>query len=536
MTSTADAPRRLRRDILVAQRWPLSGAIGASAVRYLAVLSVPWALQRGVDDGLVGADPSALLRWAVVIAALGVVDFVALGAWTYWGALAEMRALARLRGALVVALLRRPETGSTTGAGDLVLRAGRDVGLVGTWVVGLPGWAVMVTTAVVLVPGLWSLDPTLLLVAVLTLPALAVIAAVFPRKLAPRAEALARAHAARADVVDAVVRGASSLRGIGATREMRRRHGAASAALTRRSVRVTDLDARWGSLTEGVPALAVGVGVCAGVGAAIDGRLSPGGIVAFATWMGSLNIVVHVWLTRVRQVVESNVGLGRLVELLGPDGLRGLEVPEAAEPSASEVAALVAQGVRTPAPAAPIDLVASRGGFVAITGPVGVGKSTLLRVLAGQIEPSDGHVTAHGSDGVHPRVHLVPQRPLVLAATVRDNLTLRRWDSSTDVDERLRRALADVGLDSELPDLDHVIADGSLSGGQVQRLALARALVDDAPIILLDDVTSAVDEVTQERVVESLLREAQRRIVVVGTHRTALLTAADTVVTLEAAQ
>lgn len=620
--------RALRRSVVAAQAAPIGLSMLGGIVRQVAFLGLPWCLQRAVDDGLVPGDRGALLTWALVVAGLGLVQFVGICGWTYFSNLADARTAASLRGALVARLLRPegvppgPPSGVgagadrelPSGAGDLVLRAGRDVDLVRVWVHGLPTWAVIGTTVLVLVPGLWSLDPLLLAVAVACVPLLVAVALLFPRVLTPRTVALARAHAARADEVDAVVRGAASLRGIGATAAMRRRHAAASSELTQRTVRVTDAQARWEALGNGIPTLAIAIGVLVGALAVLDGRLTAGGLLAFSTWMGTVGVAVQIGLTRIAQTVDARIGLDRLVEVLGDRGLGcqhlgdpglgdqghgrpGLE-PRAGDsasddsrcahadasgragdprlrahreplaPAGSGAAVTLAvTKAQVRAGTAPVSFVAGPGVLLALTGEVGIGKSTLLRALAGLAPlvagtsetgasetgasetgtsevttPRDRSLRDPGLRDPSPidpslcdpelRIHLVPQRPLVLAASVRDNLAL-----GADVpDGALRAALHDVGLDSELPDLDAVLADGDLSGGQVQRLALARALVDDAPVLLLDDVTSAVDEPTQERIAATLRRESATRTVVVVTHRAGLLDAADRVVTLRFAR
>ncbi|WP_190174474.1 thiol reductant ABC exporter subunit CydD [Streptomyces mirabilis] len=192
-----------------------------------------------------------------------------------------------------------------------------------------------------------------------------------------------------------------------------------------------------------------------------------------------------------------------------------------------------------------VSFVVGPGETVALVGPSGVGKSTLLNVLLGFVEPVAGRVRIGGVDLAEAdveewrsRVAWVPQRPHLYAGSIAENVRLARLDAD---DAAVRRALADAGaleFVDALPDgVGTVLGeDGSgLSAGQRQRLALARAFLADRPVLLLDEPTASLDGATEAEVVAAVRRLAVGRTVLLVVHRPALLEVADRVVRLEAA-
>lgn len=172
------------------------------------------------------------------------------------------------------------------------------------------------------------------------------------------------------------------------------------------------------------------------------------------------------------------------------------------------------------------------GEVVALTGPSGVGKSTVLAALLGFVVPERGVIVAAGSaaDEFDPglwrrQFAWVPQRPGLLAGSIADNVRLGRAAAS---DDEVRRALDAAGA-GELELGTAVGEQGKLlSGGQSRRVALARALVTDAPVLLLDEPTAGLDADAEAAVVANI--RATGRTVLLVAHRPALIAAADRVV------
>jgi ATP-binding cassette subfamily B protein len=184
-----------------------------------------------------------------------------------------------------------------------------------------------------------------------------------------------------------------------------------------------------------------------------------------------------------------------------------------------------------------------RGGeTVAVVGPTGSGKSTLGLLLARLREPPPGTVFLGGRDvtelplgTVRGTIGYVPQEAFLFSRSIGDNVTLGRPHVPAGV---LQRAAATAGIADEVERFPEgwrtVVGERGLtvSGGQRQRLALARALAGAPPVLVLDDVFASVDAGTEEQIVENLRREAAGRTVLVMTHRLRAARAADRIVVL----
>lgn len=175
------------------------------------------------------------------------------------------------------------------------------------------------------------------------------------------------------------------------------------------------------------------------------------------------------------------------------------------------------------------DFSVEPGDLVAITGPSGEGKTTLLRLLLGLVAPGSGRAWLEGNMGTYPLnagsrcvFAYVPQGNSVFAGTVAENLRLVCPDATDRELERALEAACALEFVKQFPDgLDHHLGAGGrgISEGQAQRLAIARALLRRAPILLLDEATSALDVVTEQKILANLKDWVRTCILV--THRPA---------------
>ena len=175
-------------------------------------------------------------------------------------------------------------------------------------------------------------------------------------------------------------------------------------------------------------------------------------------------------------------------------------------------------------------LTAAPGEIVALVGPSGGGKTTMIRLLLGLIHPSEGRACLRTCDGQQLEMDAalrrffsyVPQGNTLLSGTIADNLRMVRPEADDAALEQALRAACAWEFVSKMPEgLNATVGEHGhgLSEGQAQRIAIARALLRDAPVLLLDEATSALDVATERAILRNLVREYPHKTCIVTTHR-----------------
>ena len=283
------------------------------------------------------------------------------------------------------------------------------------------------------------------------------------------------------------------------------------------------------------------------------GEMQVGSIVAFISYLIQILIAVMMATFMTMMIPRAMVSAERITEVLDTHSSVALPAPEVAvqpgDPRVSERAELEFDGVTFAYPGAErpvlegISFKAHAGQTVAIIGGTGSGKTTLLGLISRLFDVTGGAVKINGVDVreaapelLHGRLGYVPQRPYLFSGTVASNVRFGRPEAS---DEEVWHALTIAqarDFVAEMPEgLDSPIAQGgsNVSGGQRQRLSIARALLAKPDIYLFDDSFSALDLQTDARLRAALNPETREALMVIVAQRVSTITSADLILVLD---
>ncbi|MEL6677613.1 MAG: ABC transporter transmembrane domain-containing protein [Pseudomonadota bacterium] len=278
------------------------------------------------------------------------------------------------------------------------------------------------------------------------------------------------------------------------------------------------------------------------------GVMTPGTLVQFLIYSvlvaGSVAALSEIW----GELMRAAGATERLVELLEAED--DITDPAQPAPLPQPRGAILFEDVSFRYPARPTVAALENASFtiepgetVAIVGPSGAGKSTIFQLLLRFYDPASGRVIMDGTDirdlkreEMRTRFALVPQEPVIFAATARENIRFGNPAASdAQIEAAARAAAADAFL-TALPDgYDTYVGERGvmLSGGQKQRIAIARAILRDAPILLLDEATSALDAESERLVQQAVEDLSQDRTTLVIAHRLATVKKADRIIVMQ---
>jgi ATP-binding cassette, subfamily B, bacterial len=304
------------------------------------------------------------------------------------------------------------------------------------------------------------------------------------------------------------------------------------------------LGARMNRTVELVLGAAMAVTLFFGVMQVVAGRLTVGELVVFVSYMQVFYRPIRQLSRTTQRASKASSSLERVTDVLDqvtevPDGPN--QAPRfRGEIRFSDVKFAYQSGrpvLRN------VDLQVEAGQTVALVGPTGAGKSTLLALIPRLYDPSRGAVLIDGRDirqftlkSLRDQIAIVPQDGMLFAASVRENIAYGRPDANDEAIEAAARAAIIHDFVQTLPDgYDSVLGERgvTLSGGQRQRLAIARAIVRDAPIVLLDEPTTGLDSRSEEMVMEALDRLKAGRTVITIAHRLTTVRRADVIFVVE---
>ncbi len=527
------------------QPWPMQVVMD----HVLGEQPLPEWLARCADLVPGAASPRGLLAGAVVaglliFAAHSAMDVVLTRAWIQVG----QRMVYRLAGDLFGHIQRRSLLfHSRNPVGDSMSRITGD-----SWsfykavdtLLFTPGYALVLAAGTVAVMA--HLDPRLTLLALAVVPIMAGTSFLVgpPTRLAAKAqreiEARLQSHFQQTLSGIPVVQAFAQ-----EEREQQRFHELTAAALgaQRRSLLVSSL----GGLASGL-AVTLGTGAVLWLGArdVIQGRLSLGGLLVFLAYLTSLEGHFAVFAAAYTTLQEIGPSADRVLEMLQAE----LEVAD--RPGVVPLPAVkghvrlerVSFGYEPGRPVLRgVSLEVLPGQTVAVVGATGVGKTTMLSLVPRFYDPWEGRVVVDGYDvrdvqvkSLREQVGLVLQEPYLFPFSIADNIAYGRPGATRQQIEDAARAANLHDFVRQLPEgYDTVIGQrgATLSGGERQRLSIARALLKDAPILILDEPTSALDAETERLVLQALKRLMEGRTTFIIAHRLSTVRNADCIVVLD---
>jgi ATP-binding cassette subfamily B protein len=523
--------------------------IGLACAVVFTVLSmaIPILTQRVIDEAIVGEQDGRLLPYLGLILLAATARFGINFTRRYATARIGIRVEARLRELLYTAYLRYPRAFYDRHAtGEVISRATNDIYPVRYFI----GWGVVqgIQSAMMIVAAaivLLLVNARLALLSAIAMPAIAVLAWWFAHKLFPISRLVQEKKGHLTEATDEAVVGIEMVQAFGREDDVRTRFLGRAEAVRHETMRQATVEANYLPGLLFLPTLGIAAVLFFGGREVIADQLTIGEFMLFITLLLQLVWPLEAlgWIINLGQRAVASAG--RSFAWL--DGIEPLPAPERPRPLPDGPLDVRFDDVRFSYGTGSevlsgVDLDVAAGEIVAVCGPTGAGKTSLLNFLPRFYDPTAGRVLVGGVDTrdadlteLRRAVAVVTQKPVLFSVPLRENLLGARPDASWD---EVLAACHAAGVEAFVDELPHgydtLIGERgvNLSGGQRQRVALARALLAGSRVLVLDDPMSAVDTQTEHLLVENLRPAVAGRTVLIASQRLSTIGVADRAVVL----
>ncbi|MCP9830811.1 ABC transporter ATP-binding protein [Synechococcus sp. HJ21-Hayes] len=545
----------IRRYLRPYKRTVLIGALALVVVNLLSV-SIPLLVRGVIDDLQDGFAVSDVIRQAALIVALATV----MGGVRLWSRMLVFgvgrQVEASLKQQIFDHMLRQePGWVQTTGSGEVISRATSDVENVRR----LLGFAVLSLTNTALayaltLPAMLTIDPWLSLAAVGLYPLMLATVRLFGGRMMKQQRRQQESLAQLSDLIQEDLSGISAIKIYGQEATERQAFAERNRAYRDDALNLARTRSTLFPLLEGISSVSLLLLLALGSGQLESGRLSIGDLVALILYVERLVFPTALLGFTLNTFQTGQVSLERVEELLRRTPLIQSPVQPQSMPSRQgppAAAAVEAHNLCVRYGGAErealhnVSFRLAPGELVAVVGPVGCGKTTLARALGRMVEVPAGALFLNGIDitavdleSLRRQVALVPQEGYLFTASLADNL---RYGDPQASQEQVEQAAIQARLEGDIkgfPDGYSTLVGErgiTLSGGQRQRTALGRALLVQAPLLVLDDALASVDNNTAADILQSV-RSQQDRTILMISHQLSAAAACDRVLVLDNGQ
>ena len=502
-----------------------------------------------VDDVLVPRDFGPFIWLAAAYIGLNVADGIVGFFDDYLGTWVTENFLLKLRTRVFAHLLRQsPDVLDRRKLGDVLARLGGDVSAIETFIfAGIEDGIGQGLKLVFFTAALFYIDPLLAVLSLIAAPLFWYIARRFARVIKEISREKRRRSGSLNSVAEQSLGNLALVQTSNRGPDELKRYEGEGRAIVDASLASTKLDALFSPLVNLVELIGAMVVVGAGIWALTAGRLTLGSLLVFLTYLTQLYGPVRSLGDLINDLFSASAGAERIIELL--DEQPAVEDRPGATPLGDiegavdfESVSYTYEGAGRPA-LEDVDLSLKPGQTLALVGSSGAGKSTLVKLLLRFADPHAGAVRIDGRDirdatlqSLRDGVGVLLQETLILDGSVRANIAYGRPDATgEEIETAARRADAHEFICALPQGYDTVVGSRgrSLSGGQRQRVALARLLLQDSPILVLDEPSVGLDVESARRTLEPFKRAMADRTTIVVSHHLLTVTEADVIAVLD---